>query len=65
MKAEINVSRTGRYSLGQTSEILGIHRNTLRRYIKGGLIKTRQRKSTGQTVILGEDIIVFFNRLAW
>ena len=65
MNAEINVSRTGRYSLKQTSEILGVHRNTLRRYIKDGLIRPRQRKATGQTVILGEDILVFFNRLAW
>ena len=63
MTSEINVSRTSRNSLKQTAAILGIHRNTLRKYIKEGLIRTRKRKATGQTVILGEEIILFFNRL--
>jgi len=62
MNPEINVSRTGLYSLKQTSEALGVHRNTLRRYIKSGLIPTHHRKATGQTIIQGADIIVFFNR---
>ena len=63
MNSEINVSRTSRNSLKKTAEILGIHRNTLRKYIQEGRIRTRRRKSTGQTVILGEEIILFFNRL--
>ena len=62
MNAEIKVSRTGLYSLRQTSEVLGIHRNTLRRYIRNGLLPTHHRKATGQTIIQGSDIILFFNR---
>ena len=62
MNYEINVSRTGLYSLKQTAEVLGIHRNTLRRYIKLNLLPVHHRKATGQTVIQGTDIILFFNR---
>lgn len=62
MNAEINVSRTGLYSLKQTAEVLGIHRNSLRKYIQLGLLPTHHRKATGQTIIQGNDIILFFNR---
>jgi predicted site-specific integrase-resolvase len=62
MKAEITVSRTGLYSIGQTAAVLGIHRNTVRKYVKSGLLPRHVRKSTGRTVIQGSDIILFFNR---
>ncbi|MBO6064618.1 MAG: helix-turn-helix domain-containing protein [Bacteroidales bacterium] len=62
MNAEITVSRTGLYNITQASEILGIHRNTLRKYIRLNLIPTHRRKATGQTIIQGTDIILFFNR---
>ena len=62
MNAEITVSRTGLYNIKQASEVLGIHRNTLRKYIRDGLLPTHRRKATGQTIIQGTDIILFFNR---
>ena len=61
MKSEINVAPTSRNTLGKTCEILGVHRNTLRRYIKRNLIPVHTRKATGQKVIYGTDIIRFFN----
>ncbi len=62
MNSEINVAPTSRNTLGRTCEILGCHRNTLRRYIKKGLLPVHRRKATGQAVIYGTDIIRFFNQ---
>ncbi len=62
MKAEITVSRTGLYSIGQTADVLGLHRNTVRKYVQLGLLPKHVRKATGRTVIQGSDIILFFNR---
>lgn len=62
MNAEINVSRTGLYEIKQACEALGMHRNTLRKYIANGSIPTHRRKATGRIVIQGSDLILFFNR---
>lgn len=61
MNSEITCAPTSRNTLGKAAEILGIHRNTLRKYTKSGLIKTHKRKATGQTIIFGTDLIRFFN----
>lgn len=61
MTSELNCAPTSRNTLGKAAELLGIHRNTLRNYIKKGYIKTHTRKTTGQTIIFGTDMLKFFN----
>ena len=42
---EPEVSLTGRYPIGQAAEILGVSRNTLRKYSDLGMIKTGHRRT--------------------
>ena len=46
---EPTVSSTGRYTVTQTCEILGIHRNTLREYTSSGRIKCGFRRDNLNT----------------
>ena len=39
-----NINETGRYSIGEASALLGIHRNSLRKYTEQGLIKCGYRR---------------------
>lgn len=57
---EPNVSATGRYSVNEASEALGIHRNSLRRYTEQGLIKCGFRRATTKKFYLGSEIIKFW-----
>lgn len=57
---EPKVSPTSRYNVSETCIILGIHRNTLRKYTRLGRIKSGRRKSTGQKFYLGSEIIKFW-----
>ena len=50
------VSDTGRYTITQASEALGMHRNTLRRYWKQGKIKALFRKSDNRKLFTGLEI---------
>lgn len=58
---EPKVTPTGRYSVMQTSQALGIHRNTLQKYTDAGYIKCRFRKSSKQKFYLGSDIMRFWS----
>lgn len=58
---EPKVSPTGRYTVTQTCEQLGIHRNTLRRYTDEGHIKCCFRRETARKVYLGKEILRFWN----
>lgn len=58
---EPKVSPTGRYSVKQTCEQLGIHRNTLRRYTEEGHIKCSFRRETARKIYLGREILRFWN----
>lgn len=60
VRAEIQVSDTARYSIAETCGILGVHRNTLRRYTDGGLIRCGHRRGTGQKFYLGSEIRRFW-----
>lgn len=40
---EPKVNPTARYTIGETCVILGIHRNTLRSYVRAGYIKNVQK----------------------
>lgn len=57
---EPKVEASGRYSVAQASEVLGIHRNTLRNYTEQGLIKCGFRKQTARKFYLGSEILKFW-----
>lgn len=55
---KLNVA--GRYTISQTCVLLGIHRNSLRKYTSLGLIKQSFRKSTSAAFYKGTDILKFW-----
>ncbi len=59
---EPQVSPTARYSIGEAAQILGIHRNTLRRHTNIGPlgIDCKHRKSNGRKYYTGLDIVRFW-----
>ena len=59
---EPKVSPTARYSIGEAAAILGIHRNTLRRYTNIGPIgiKCQFRRSNGRKFYTGLEIVKFW-----
>ncbi len=56
---EPQVNPTERYTISQTCNLLGIHRNTLRSYVNAGYIKSIQ-KIHGQR-FKGTEILRFWN----
>ncbi len=62
--SDLHVSDTGRYSVTETAGILGIHRNTLRRYTDRGLIRCGFRRGTGRKFYLGSEIRRFWSAMA-
>ena len=58
---EPKVAPTGRYTVKQTCECLGIHRNTLRRYTNEGHIKCSFRRENAGKKYLGKEILRFWN----
>ena len=58
------VAPNSRYSIEETCRLLGIHRNSLKKYTDEGRIKSGIRKSTGRRFYLGSEISKFwFNQL--
>lgn len=57
---EPKVNMAGRYSVTETSAVLGIHRNSLRKYTEQGLIKCGFRKPTARKFYLGSEILKFW-----
>ena len=57
---EPRVNMTGRYSVSEASEVLGIHRNSLRKYTEQGLIKCGFRRATARKFYLGSEILKFW-----
>lgn len=57
---EPKVAENGRYSVMQTCDALGIHRNSLRKYTDEGLIKCGFRKMTARKFYLGREILKFW-----
>lgn len=58
---EPTVALTARYPIGQAADLLGIHRNTLRRYSDEGLIKFGNRRfGRMERFYLGSEIIRFW-----
>ena len=50
------VSDSGRYNMTEASKALGIHRNTLRKYAKEGVLKSHTNRRTGRRYFLGYDL---------
>jgi predicted site-specific integrase-resolvase len=57
---EPNVSPTGRYSVTETCEALGIHRKTLKAYADKGYIRQHHRARVNKVFYLGRDILAFW-----
>ena len=53
---EPTVADTGMYSVTEACQALGIHRNTLRRYIVEGLIKCGFRRLNRRRFFYGREI---------
>lgn len=56
------VNPTSRYTVTETCKLLGIHRNSLRKYTEAGRIKAGVRKSTAKKFYLGSEIVNFWNK---
>lgn len=56
-----NISMTGRYSIGEAAELLGIHRNTMRHYAKNGIINFSLRKQPCRKFFKGADLLRFWD----
>lgn len=52
---EPTIPLTARYPIGEAARLLGIHRNTLRRYTENRLIRAHV-KSSGRLYYLGRDL---------
>jgi excisionase family DNA binding protein len=57
---EPKISDAGRYSVTETAKLLGIHRDTLRRYTESRLIKFGLRRTNGRKFYLGSEIKRFW-----
>lgn len=54
------VSKDGRYSIRETSQLLGIHEKTLYRHTIAQDIKCERRASNGRPVYLGSEILRYW-----
>ena len=53
---EPNVQDSGRYTVMETCKALGIHRNTLRRWMQAGKIACKFRRVDNRKVFEGREI---------
>ena len=54
------VAKDGRYCIGETSKLLGIHPKTLYRHTQSGDIGCERRASNGRPVYLGSEILRYW-----
>lgn len=54
-----NILPAGQYSIKETASILGIHRDTLRKYTDSGALKCSYRRATLKKFYKGVDILNF------
>lgn len=57
---EPKVCANGRYSIDETCSLLGLHRNTLRRYTAKGQIRFGIRRVNARKFYLGSEILRFW-----
>lgn len=53
---EPKVADAGRYTMTETCKALGIHRNTLHRWVQAGKMKVKFRRIDNRKVIDGAEI---------
>ena len=53
---EPKVADAGRYTMTEACKALGIHRNTLRRWVQAGKMKVKFRRIDNRKVIDGAEI---------
>ena len=53
---EPKVADSGRYTMTETCKVLGIHRNTLRRWLQAGKINVKFRRIDNRKVFEGSEI---------
>ena len=53
---EPKVADAGRYTMTETCKVLGIHRNTLRRWLQAGKMKVKFRRIDNRKVIESAEI---------
>ena len=53
---EPKVADAGRYTMTETCKALGIHRNTLRKWVQAGKMKVKFRRIDNRKVIDGAEI---------
>jgi predicted site-specific integrase-resolvase len=51
------VETTGRYSIADTANHLGVSTRTVQRYIKGGTLKAQYRKANSKPFVTGLEIV--------
>ena len=56
------VTPSSRYTVMETCRLLGIHKNSLRKYTLTGRIKAGTRMSTAKKFYLGSEILKFWQR---
>jgi len=58
------VNLSARYTIAQTAKLLGMSRNTIRKYTGIGELKSITHKSTGKTLYEGVAILKFWRTKA-
>lgn len=57
------INADGFYELRDAAKALGVHKATLSRWAKEGLIKTSIRRSNNRRVFLGKELMRFWRML--
>ena len=56
------IQKSAFYSTTQAAEILGVHRTTLYRWVREGLLKCGVKRRTGRRFFTGYELVRFINR---
>ena len=54
------IDAVARYTTTQAATLLGVHRNTLHRYIVSGRLKAIIRRADNRVLVKGSDLITFW-----
>ena len=60
---EPKVAQRGKCTMAEASRRLGVHRNTLARYLKEGKIRCRFAKDTNRKYFSGDDLVRLWRAL--
>lgn len=58
------VNPDSRYTIGQTVRLLGMSRNTVKKYTDSGQLKHVVHKATGKRLYTGYAIVLFWKTMA-